>query len=378
MSDKDNKDLDNTQRQDEDSTSENTEHTELNDVQVGQAETEEASNEPVQALNDRNVVGIQETAPVNPSGLKTGKVWPIVSLVLAIVLIIVLIKPPFVSSKQEAVATVNGVEISKDTFYDRLVKVNGDQTLNEMIEKELVNQEAKKANIKITQADLDEEMKNYIKSFGSEETLNQALASYGMTKEDLYENMDMNMKLTKLLEPQIKVTDEQIKQTFDENKESFNTPEQVRTSVIVVATEDEAKEIVKQLKEGTDFAELAKSKSLDALTKDSGGDTNFFGRGEIEEAVENAVFKLQKDEISEPVKTSRGYEVYKLTDRKEAHEATLEEKKEEIRKGLVAQQVSQLAGTWLEDTKAKAKITNTLTDAAASEDAAANNTTTNK
>ncbi|MNN48842.1 peptidylprolyl isomerase [compost metagenome] len=78
------------------------------------------------------------------------------------------------------------------------------------------------------------------------------------------------------------------------------------------------------------------------------------------------------------MKTSQGYEIFKLTDRKEAHEATLEEKKEEIRKGLIAQQVSQLAGTWVEDTKAKAKITNTLTDAAASDDAAANNTTTNK
>ncbi|MNI33375.1 Foldase protein PrsA 1 precursor [compost metagenome] len=365
MNDKDNKDLENTQRQDEDSTAENTGQTELNDVPSGQAESEEVSKQPIEALDDQNVVEIQEAAPVNPSGLKTGKVWPIVSLVLAIVLIIVLIKPPFASSKQESVATVNGVEISKDAFYDKLVKADGEQTLNEMIEKELVNQEAKKANITITQADLDEEMKNYINTFGSEENLNQALDSYGMTKEELYERMELNLKLTKLLEPQITVTDDQIKQAFDEYKESFNTPEQVRASVIVVASEEEAKEIIKQLKEGADFAELAKSKSLDTLTKDNGGDTDFFGRGEKEEAFENAAFKLQKDEISEPVKTSQGYEIIKLTDRKEAHEATLDEKKEEIRKGLVNQQVSQLAGTWLQDIKAKATINNTLTDAAA-------------
>lgn len=361
MDDKDNKELESNQRH------------------GGEPETVERA-EPGQALNDqinRNVIEIQQAAPVNQSGLKSGKVWPIVSIVLAIVLIIVLIKPPFTSNKEETVATVNGVNITKSQLYDDMVKTGGEQTLSGMIEKELVNQEAKKANVTITQADLDEELKNYTESFGGEENLNQALASYGMTKDDLFESIEMNLKLTKLLEPQITVTDEQIKQTFDENKEAFNTPEQVRTSVIVVATEDEAKEIAKQLKEGADFAELAKSKSLDTATKDSGGDTNFYGRGEKEEAVETAAFNLQKDEISEPVKTTQGYEIIKLTDRKEAQTATLEEKKDEIRKNLVAQQVSQLAGTWLEETKSKATIKNTLTDAA-SADNASGNVSTNK
>lgn len=376
MDDKDNKELGNSQRQDEDTTVDNSEHSELN-VQSGQAQTEVVSEQPEQALDDQNVVVNEGVAPVNPSGLKSGKVWPIVSLVLALALIIVLIKPPFASNKQEAVATVNGVEISKADFYDHLVKGAGKQALDEMIGKELVNQEAKKANIAVTQADIDKRLKTFTESFGSEENLNQALESYGMTKEDLIKDIDFNLKLTKLLEPQIKVTDEEIKQTFDSYKDSFNTPEQVRASVILVATEEEAKDIITQLKGGTDFAELAKSKSLDTVTKDKGGDTDFFGRGEQEEAIENAAFKLKKDEISEPVKTSQGYEVIKLTDRKEAHEATLEEKKEEIRESLVAQQVSQLTGTWLEEKKSKATIKNTLTDAA-SADNVSGNVSTNK
>lgn len=310
--------------------------------------------------------GEPEAAAVQTS--KSGsKVWPILSLILAVLLIVVLIKPPFASTKAEAVATVNGVEITKDRLYDELAASGGEQALTNLINQELVNQEAAKKNITVTDADIDAEIESYKTQFGSEDALNQALVQYGMSLDDLRKQVVMELKMTKLLEPQIKVTDDQIKETFETYKESFNTPEQVRASVILVATEQEAKDIVKQLNEGADFAELAKSKSLDTATKEQGGDTNFFARGEKEEAVETAAFKLAKGEVSEPVKTTEGYQVIKVTDKKEAKTATLEEKKEEIRKGLVSQQVSSLSGTWLEDVRGKAKITNTLTDAAAAE-----------
>ncbi|MCM3041876.1 peptidyl-prolyl cis-trans isomerase [Paenibacillus motobuensis] len=303
----------------------------------------------------------QEPASGGNSG---SKVWPIVSLVLAVLLIIVLIKPPFASNKAEAIATVNGVEISKDILFDELASSGGGEAaLDNLINRELVNQEAKKANIQITTADIDKEIETYKESFGSEDAFNQALASSGMTLDEFKDRLDMQLKLTKLLEPKINVTDEQVKETFDQYKESFNTPEEVRLSVILVGTEDEAKGIIKELNGGADFTELAKSKSLDTVTKDNGGDTGFFGKGESgEEAVEEAAFKLAKDEISEPIKTANGYQVIKLTDRKEAHTATLEEKKDEIRKGLVSQQVSQMSSSWLEEVRGKAKITNKLTD----------------
>ncbi|RRJ61606.1 peptidylprolyl isomerase [Paenibacillus oralis] len=293
-----------------------------------------------------------------------GKLWPIISLVLAVLLIVVLIKPPFATKKAEAVATVNGVEITKDQLYNELVTQGGEQVLSSLIDRQLINQEAKKQNITITDADIDAEIKDtYIAQFGSEEALNQALVQSGMTMEDLRNQLVTTLELTKLLEPQVKVTDDQVKEMFETYKESFNTPEQVRASIILVKTEAEAKDIIKQLKEGADFAELAKSKSLDTATKEQGGDTDFFARGQKETAVEDAAFKLAKDQISDPVKTSEGYQVIKVTDRKEAHTATLEEKKEEVRKMLVNQQVSQMSATWLQNLRSNSKITNTLTDA---------------
>lgn len=383
MDEKENKGLDSTREpEDQQEPAEQETVTGEGAAEAGQAPVEDTEEDTQKDTDDDGIIpNLQEGEALalmtplgeNPSahsgdgdgggGKSRNLVWPIVSAVLAILLVVVLIKPPFASKKAEAVATVNGKEITKDQLYEEVSKAGGGEAaLDTLITKELIFQEADKSQVAFTEADIDKEIQDYITQFGSAENLDQALMANGMSMEQLRENIQMNGLLTKLLEPQVKVTDEDIKKTFDENKASFDTPEQVRASVILVKTEAEANEIIKELNAGQDFAELAKSKSLDEYTKANGGDLDFFARGEQEEAVEEAAFKLAKGEISGAVKTSQGYEVIKVTDRKEAHSATLEEKKDEIKKQLVAQKVSELTGTWLQDVRSKAKITNTLTD----------------
>ncbi|MFD3261344.1 peptidylprolyl isomerase [Paenibacillus lentus] len=320
-----------------------------------------------------------DTGSTPPPASGSSKIWPIISLVLAAALVIVLVLP-LIGNKKDVVATVNGTTITQSELYNELVKASGGeqakQALDAMITKTLIAQEAKKKSVVVTEEDINAEIDNYTKSFGSLEVLEQMLQQYGMTMEDLKQEAELNVMISKLLEDKTNVTDEEVKETFEMYKESFNTPEQVRASVILVETEAEANDVIQQLKEGKDFTELAKSTSLDTFTKDLGGDTGFFGRGQVEPAVEEAAFKLQKDEISGAVKTDDGYKVIKLTDRKEAKEGTLEENKEEIRKGLVAQQISEIFEGWFNDVKSNAKITNKLTDTAdpANNAASSNNT----
>lgn len=314
---------------------------------------------PVHAGQDEPITQAQDNR--NGGG---NKLWMFISLALVIVLVVVLIKPPFAANKAEAVATVNGVEISKDQLYEGMESSMKRSALDQMIMEELVNQEAVKQNIEVTESDIEQEIADLEKSFGSRAKLEEALTANSMTMEELREDINMNQLLIKLLEPQTTVTDEQVKEIFDNNKASFDTPEQVRASIITVATEEEANDVIKQLNEGKDFAELAKSTSLDEYTKANGGDTDFFAKGEQEAAIEEAAFKLAKDEVSGAVQTSGGYTVIKLTDRKEAHTATFEEEKDYIRKTLVSQQVSQLSGTYVEGLRSQATIKNTLTDTA--------------
>ncbi|SFE83327.1 foldase protein PrsA [Paenibacillus catalpae] len=341
-------------------------------------EDDTKDDQAVDAVNEEEVIDeddkeqkqapTSETPAQGAGGRSGGKAWIAVSAILAIVLIIVLIKPPF-GGGTEAVATVNGVKITKDKLYDSLVDQGGKSTLDNMITQELIDQAAEDAKVTVTEADVDKEIENLKKSFGSEDEFNQTLAQYGMTVESLRQDAEVQVKIRKILEPQVTVTDDDIKKFYDENKASMSTPEQIRASHILVATKEEAEAILKDLKGGADFATLAKEKSTDTGTKDKGGDLDFFAKGTMEPAFEEAAFALKKGELSDIVQTSYGYHIIKKTDEKAAVTPTLEEKKEDIKYQLVTQKVSEMSSTWMADLKAKAKITNKLDSATAEESA---------
>lgn len=90
---------------------------------------------------------------------------------------------------------------------------------------------------------------------------------------------------------------------------------EVRASHILVKTEIEAIELLTQLKNGKDFAELARKHSLCPSGK-NGGDLGFFTRGRMVKEFEDTAFNLEKGQISNPVKTKFGYHLIKVTDKK--------------------------------------------------------------
>jgi len=89
----------------------------------------------------------------------------------------------------------------------------------------------------------------------------------------------------------------------------------VHAGHILVKTEQEAKQIAKEIKEGYDFRKLAMLKSNCPSGK-RGGDLGWFGRGKMVRAFELAAFSLKKGEVSEPVKTEFGWHIIKVYDTK--------------------------------------------------------------
>ena len=90
------------------------------------------------------------------------------------------------------------------------------------------------------------------------------------------------------------------------------TEERVWARHMLLASEDEAKDVIFRLKSGEDFAILAAELSLDTASKSTGGDLGWFGRGQMVEEFENIAFNLIIGEISEPVKTDFGYHVIQV------------------------------------------------------------------
>jgi peptidyl-prolyl cis-trans isomerase C len=130
------------------------------------------------------------------------------------------------------------------------------------------------------------------------------------------------------------VTEAQARAAYDEQIAKLTPEPEVRARHILVKTEEEAKDIVKQLKAGADFNELAK-KSSDGPSAQTGGDLGYFSRGQMVKPFEDVAFSLQKGQISDPVQTEFGWHVIKVEDKRTRPLPSFDEVKDQLMASLV-------------------------------------------
>ncbi|PLT31531.1 foldase protein PrsA [Peribacillus deserti] len=263
-------------------------------------------------------------------------------------------------SNSDKAASVNGEEITKQEVYDKLYKQNGSAMLDSLITEKIVNLESAKKKVKVSDKEVDAEVKKLQESYGGEDALNQQLTSSGLTIADVKDDLAVNLKIKKLMEPDIKITEKEMKDYFNTNKASYAAAEQVKASHILVETKAKADEVKKKLDAGESFDELANEYSTEDATKDKGGDLGYFGKGEMTAAFEKAAFSLKEGEISDPVKTEFGYHIIKVVDKKAAQPAVYEENKKEVKAAILDQKTQDTYSDWMEKTKKKYKVKNYL------------------
>lgn len=262
---------------------------------------------------------------------------------------------------EEAVATIDGEAITANEVYQLMLDTVGPQAVEQLILEKLVGREAAKQNIVVTEADIDAELDKIKADYADEATFLSMLEMYGYTLDKLKDQLESQILLTKLIEPEIEVTDEEMQEYYDANQAQFvTTPGEVKASHILVDTKEEADSLLAELKAGADFAELAKEHSKDPGSAEQGGDLGFFGRGEMVPAFENAAFALEIGELSEVVESDYGFHIIKVTDKKEEVVKPFEESKEEVRELLFRQKVQERSSSYLEELKTAAKIENAL------------------
>jgi foldase protein PrsA len=235
---------------------------------------------------------------------------------------------------QAVVATVNGENITKADFYNALEKVSGQETLDRLIAESLIRQVGQKENLLPKPEAVQEEVDKIKAQFPSEDAFQEALGQAKITLDDLKKDTETNLIYVELASKDVKINEEEIKQYFEENKPSLSQPEQVKARHILVKTEKEARDILVELKNGADFTRLAKEKSLDMANKDEGGELGYFPRGVMALEFEEVAFGLPVGQLSEPVKTSHGYHIVEVQDKKAAKDATLADVKDKIIENL--------------------------------------------
>lgn len=216
--------------------------------------------------------------------------------------------------------------------------------LNHLIDHELLYQQAQKEKVKISNDEINLEIDKIKANLSSPEEFNEALKASNITLARLKEDIKKQLMINSVLEEtrnQVSISDEELLEYYNENKESFLEPEQVRARHILLETEEEANNLLLQLKEGlTDFAELAKEKSI-GPSAPSGGDLGFFSRGQMVKEFEDAAFFLEPGEISGVVQSEFGYHIIKSEEKKEEYSPTFEEAKERISNTLKNQRENE-------------------------------------
>lgn len=260
------------------------------------------------------------------------------------------------SQDAEVVATVNGEPILRNEFFERLQDAAGEQVLDQMILEKLIAQAEGAHGVTVSDEEVQRELDAIKRNFGSEEEFQAELDRYRLSLERLLHEIRLNLILTKLTQKDVKVTDEEIAEFFEANKELLRKPAQVKVRHILVETKAEAEEILEELRNGADFAALAKARSIDTASGAQGGEIGFIHEGSaVVDEFKKAALSLGAGELSEPVETQFGWHIIRVDERTEAVEATLENSRETIREHLASQKAKPV-GEVLNELRSAAKI----------------------
>ena len=147
------------------------------------------------------------------------------------------------------------------------------------------------------------------------------------------------------------ISEAAVKKIYDKYVAGFEAQSQIRARHILINSEPEARDIIERLGRGDEFPALAKefSKGPEA---ESGGDIGYFSKGDMVGPFDKAVFALQKNEISEPVKTRFGWHVIEAVDKRTSKPNAFENEKYRIMASLIEEKRSAV----MENLRGKASI----------------------
>lgn len=185
-----------------------------------------------------------------------------------------------------------GQDLTTDDGKKQLVELK-EQLMTQLEDQQLVSQEAAKQRIKVTPKEIDDEFNKLTENAGGPDKVKETLQKlYGWTVDDFKKKIRFSLVQQKLAD---KIS----------NDSSLNGVAKAK-----------AEDLLKQIKGGADFAELAKANSEDSSAS-AGGDLGFITKGQTVAEFEEAAFKLEVGQVSDIVKTQFGYHIIKSIEKKD-------------------------------------------------------------
>ena len=253
---------------------------------------------------------------------------------------------PESKGKSPAVASVQDRAITEDEWMDELKKRYGREVLITLMNRQVVELEARALGIQVTSEEVEKELERQGEGYGSKEQyLEEMLQQFGLTEEMLKSETGYRLTLEKIATVDVQVKESDVDTYLREQPDLLQPKKRLDLAIIKVDTEREADVVLDRLEAGEDFASLAREVSRDEFTKDHGGRI-----GLVEEddpfqppAVMEMAASLSEGDIAGPVQLEDGFavvHVLKVITPAEPDEDTV---RETVRKELALEQAESLA-----------------------------------
>lgn len=295
------------------------------------------------------------------------------------------------------VATVDGEPIPAKAFNDEISKISKTgkfppallhrfkgRLIDRLIDQRLIDNAIENSSVEVQEKEVDKKLEEVRSQFdkakkqkqtstgkaGTAQSLEKLAQKYGISSDELRDSIRRSLAIEKLLLDKgvEKPTDKEVRTFYEENPDKFSKPEQVHVRHILVKVKPgsgdakwkKAKKQIDKLhkkatNEGTDFAKLAEKKS-DGPSAKKGGDIGFISKKQFDKSFTKVAFKLDKGQISEPVKTRYGWHIIKLVERRDPEQVDYEKIKPKLTKQLKNQRIHKKLKSYLKDLRKDAEI----------------------
>lgn len=279
----------------------------------------------------------------------------------------------------DAVAVVDGTDIKRTSLDELLARAKKSYTAQKrafpkagtaefqslqtqavayLVQRVEYAQEGEQLGVDVTEEQvtkkIDEVKKQYFAN--DQKKFEQGLEDQGYTEASLREDIRSQLVTEGIYNKVtngVKITDAAVRKYYDTNKNRFSVAESRSVRHILVKTKAEADTLRNQLESGADFAALAKQKSLDPGSKDTGGKLTVT-RGQTVAPFDKAAFTLGTNELSAPIKTEFGYHLLQpLAAVKPGSVTPFAQVKDQIRTQLVSERKNTAVNEWVSDTQEK-------------------------
>jgi len=256
---------------------------------------------------------------------------------------------------------VNGEEISLDAVRDRALAFHGPYVLQDMVAEALLEQEAKRGNVTLTDEDVRQKIDELREELGirSDVAFQSFLRAQRATPDWFYGKARSCVLMEKVLSDQVYVDDREIDRYYRLNQETYRRQETVAFRVMRFLDKASAEAAIATIRQGRSFQEVAKGTAPTAAEKAVAGDIQYYERGQqsLPPEFEAALFAVPLNQVAGPVEVRGSYYLIRVEKKIDPHQFTLDEIRDVIRKQLQRQKLEQVVWpNWIREQLGKARI----------------------